>query len=104
MENLTRLKTMMAATTIMLEMMNARNAKHGELDQSCFVKNILDDKCGCKYYECNFDPKDSEDLFTSSETCPENHVKVRGTSICMKERDVCKKCPTYAPIAPANCI
>ena len=42
-------------------------------------------------------------VFPADEVCPKDHVKISGVSICMKKRDVCKKCPPQVKIDQNEC-
>ena len=42
--------------------------------------------------------------FPKDDVCPKDHVKISGVSICLKARDLCKKCPKYVEMDAANCL
>ena len=39
----------------------------------------------------------------TNDSCPKDHVKIKGVSMCMKRRDICKQCPPLTPVDPADC-
>ena len=45
----------------------------------------------------------SNQVFDPDDGCAKDHVKIEGVSLCMKRRDLCKKCPKFTPINPDNC-
>jgi len=80
--------------------------QHGQhqMDKKCFEKEILKDDCGCDSAECSLVDSQAEPMvFPADEVCPKDHVKISGVSICMKKRDVCKKCPPQVKIDQNEC-
>jgi len=77
------------------------NAK--EMDKFCMKKDISQDNCGCDVADCVEREVTEEDEFDPSHVCPKDHIRMHGVSICMKKRDICKKCPPVVQILDADC-
>lgn len=75
-----------------------------QLDKKCFTKKMGLDDCGCDTHEClSASPESEPEIFLEKEECPKDHVKVVGTTICMRERHICKSCPPEIEIMKADC-
>jgi len=79
--------------------------EYGEhlLNKKCFSKVITKDDCGCDLAQCILTSQRDPEVFDPEDGCPKSHVKIAGVSLCLKRRDLCKKCPPFTPIDPNNC-
>ena len=64
-------------------------------ERQCLSSELTDaGTCYQSYSLQVFDPEDE---------CPKDHVKITGASLCMKKRDLCKKCSDITPMTLADC-
>lgn len=73
------------------------------LDRTCFEKTIGKDDCQCDRAECEARVNEVPDKFEEEHVCPIGHVKQEGVTICLKPRDICKKCPAVEVKNPHDC-
>merc|ERR1712203_136405 len=74
-----------------------------EMDRKCFTKRMTSDNCGCSTYECELAGPVEPETFLPTEVCPKDHVKIVGTTICMRERHICKQCPALITMTASDC-